>query len=338
MTTPTHAILDLDLYKYAAAHAGEKKSIVVTHKTEDWSKTYKTKTDFWGHYKKKAGGDLAEMNKERTSPWLPEEFDIQIIQTPEPIENVLHSAKLLVDGDLHITGAKTYEGYLGKGDSFRVELSTLMKYKGNREGEEAPPKPLALGAVTEYLHKKYKAEYVEHLEADDMCVIRAFGNPNAFAIIIDKDFWGCPINVYDIGQRDRGIVNCNKLGHLFKDDKGKVRGEGRLHFYFQCLSEDSIDNFKANCFSDVKWASMSAYNALKDCKTDKECWQVLVDCFKVLYPEPKVVIGWRGEPIEIDWLYVLQEMVNMGHMKRKVDEPLLNVKQILDKLGVQYNA
>lgn len=336
MDKPTHAVIDMDMYKYSAAHVGEKKSIIVTHKTEGWSEEYKNKTEFWGHHKKKAGGALALKNAERTSPWLPEEFDIQLVQTPEPIENVLHTAKLLVEGDLQVTGAKTYEAYLGKGESFRVGLSTLMKYKGNREGAEAPPKPLALDAVTEYLHKKFKCEYVSELEADDMCVIRAYRQPNSFVIIEDKDYWGTPINVYDVNQRSRGIVDCNKLGKLFIDAKKKVRGEGRMHLYYQVISEDTIDNYKANCFSDIEWASKSAFNTLVDCKSDKECFEAMVHTFKYLYPEPKIVTGWRGDEFEIDHMYVFQEMINMAHMKRTEDESLLDVKAICDRMGVAY--
>lgn len=333
MTTPTHAVLDLDMYKYSASYVGEKRTIEVTHKTEGWSKPYKSRTEFWGHWKKKASGDLAEMNKDRTSIWLPDEFDIRDIQTPEPIANVLHSAKLMVEGDLHITGSKSYEAYLGEGDSFRVGVSTLLKYKDR----DYSMRPLALDAVTEYLRTKFKAEVVRDTEADDFCVIAAFKQPDKFVIGEDKDYWGCPVNYYDVNRRERGIVNCNKLGHLFLDNKGDVRGEGRIHMYYQILSEDTVDNYKANCFSDVPWASKSAYNALKDCKTDKECFQVMVDCFKVLYPdEYKTVKGWRGNDIAIDWYYVMQEMFHMAHMKRTETEPLIILSDVLDKLGVQY--
>lgn len=293
---------------------------------------FKSRTEFWGHYKKKAGGFLATMNKERTSILLPEEFDIEDVRVAEPIANVLHTAKTMVEGDLYLSGAKSFEAYLGEGDSFRVGVSTLLKYKDR----DPSAKPLALDAVTEYLHNKFKAEMVRDIEADDMCNIAAYNNPNAFTIIEDKDYWGCPVNVYDINRRERGIVNCNKLGHLFLDNKGKVRGEGRIHFYFQVISEDTIDNYKANCFSEVKWAAKSAYNALVGCKTDKECFQVMVDTFKMLYPEPKMVIGWRGMPILIDWFYVMQEMIWMAHMKRTVDEPLLDVRDILDRMGIVY--
>lgn len=293
---------------------------------------FKSRTEFWGHHKKKAGGFLATMNQERTSILLPEEFDIEDVRVAEPIANVLHTAKTMVEGDLHLSGAKSFEAFLGEGESFRVGVSTLLKYKDR----DPSAKPLALDAVTEYLHSKFKAEIVRDIEADDMCNIAAYGNPNAYTIIEDKDYWGCPVNVYDINRRERGIVNCNKLGHLFLDAKGKVRGEGRIHFYYQVISEDTIDNYKANCFSDVKWAGKSAYNALVGCKTDKECFQVMVDTFKLLYPEPKVVMGWRGIPILIDWFYVMQEMIWMAHMKRTVDEPLLDVRDILDRIGVNY--
>lgn len=332
MSDPNHAVIDLDLYKYSAAHVGEKKSIVATHKTEGWSLPYKSRTEFWGHWKKRAGGALAEMNMTRDSIWLPDEFDIEDIRTPEPIANVLHTAKTMVEGDLYLTGAKSYEAYLGEGDSFRVGVSTLLKYKDR----DPSAKPLALDAVTEYLQNKFKAEMIRDIEADDMCVIAAYKQPNSFCIIEDKDYWGCPVNVYDINRRERGIVNCNKLGHLFLDAKGAVRGEGRIHFYYQVMSEDTIDNYKANCFSDVKWASKSAYHALVDCKTDKECFQAMVNTFKTLYPEPKMIVGWRGMPILIDWFYIMQEMMWMAHMKRAVDEPLLDVKDILDRMGVDY--
>ena len=331
MTEPNHAVLDLDLYKYAAAHVGEKKTIVAHHPT-GWSKEYKSRTEFWGHWKKKAGGDLAEINKTRDSIWLPDEFEIEDVRVPEPIANVLHTAKVMVEGDLYVTGAKTYEAYLGAGISFREGVSTLLKYKDRDPGA----KPLALDAVAEYLEKKFNAEVVRDIEADDMIVCVAYRQPHKFVIIEDKDAWGTPVNVYDINRRERGIVNCAKLGHLFLDAKGNVRGEGRIHMYYQMISEDTIDNYAANCFSDIKWASKSAYKALVGCTTDKECFEAMVNVFKMLYPEPKTVIGWRGEPIDIDWYYVMQEMFWMANMKKTIDEPLINLKTVLDKLGVEY--
>lgn len=330
---PTHAVIDLDAFKYSAAYVGEKRSIRVVHKTEDWSEEFKSRTAFYGHWKKKAGGALAEMNKKRDSPWSVDEFEIEDIRTPEPIQNVLHTAKVMVKDAIHDSGAKTYEAYMGKGDSFRVELSTLTKYKGDRDNLI---KPYHLDEVSNYLERLFKAEIITGIEADDMCVIRAFRQANSFVLGEDKDYWGSPVNFHDINRKHRGIVNCNQFGMLFRDDKKDVRGQGRMHLYYQIISEDAVDCYKANCHSDIEWGSISAYNALVDCKTDKEAFQAMVQTFKHLYPEPKTVTGWRGDAINIDWLYVMQEMFNMAHMKRFEDEELVDVKSVLDKMGVEY--
>jgi hypothetical protein len=87
--------------------------------------------------------------------------------------------------------------------------------------------------------------------------------------------------------------------------------------------------------SDLKWGDKSAYKALKDCKDDKELFQAAVDIFKKLYPEPKVVTGWRGNEIHINWLYVMQECFHMAHMHRWTSD-FVEMKDVLTKLEVIY--
>jgi len=328
MSKPTTAVIDLDLYKYHAAAAGEKRSVLVKNKITGKSREYKTRTEFYGDWRKKEGGALAKMNEQRDSPLTWEDYEYEDIQRPELIENVLHTAKTMVEKDLKLSGAKGFKAFLGEGESFRVGLSTLLQYKDR----DALLKPIALEEVTEYLRKKFKAEVVSGIECDDRVVMECYQQPKNFAMIEDKDFWGCPINVWDRNQQERGIVNCDKFGHLFLDDKGKVRGEGRIHLYFQIASEDTTDNYKANCFSDVKWAAKSAYKALVDCTIDEEAWQVLAETFKKLYPEPKIVKGWRGDELEIDWKYVLNEQFQMARMLR-FDGDNIHVDDVLTKMG-----
>ena len=332
MKIPTVGVLDLDLYKYHAAAAGETRSVLVTHKASGREKEYKTRTAFYGDWRKKNGGALAEINEGRTSPFSWDEFSYNDIQRPEPIENILHTAKMMVEKDLAASGAKSHKAFLGKGESFRVELSTLLKYKDR----EHLLKPLALDEVTDYLERKFKAEVVTSIECDDAVVMACYKKPSHFAIIEDKDFWGCPINVWDRNQQERGIVDCNKFGHLYLDDKGKVRGEGRMFFYYQVASQDDTDNYKANCFSDIKWGDKSAYKALVECKTDKEAWDKLKEVFLLLYPQEKTVLGWRNDPISITWDYVLNEMFMMARML-KVEGENINAYDVMDKLGVSYD-
>lgn len=324
---------DLDCIKYAAASVGEDRTVLITHKASGRTKTVGTRTEWYGHWKNKNGGILADINKNRTSPFAWDEFDYQDIQTAQPIENVLHSAKLMVEKAVEASKADSVNYYIGKGESFRVELSTLLKYKGQRQ---TMLRPLALDEVSDYLTRRFKAEVVEHYEVDDVVVINSYGSNNDFILGLDKDFYGSGSDFFNINKPEEGIIKTNCFGSLYKNSKGDVKGFGRMFKLFQVCSLDSSDNYAANCFSDVRWGEKSAYDALKDCKNDKELLQAAVDIFKHLYPEPKTVEGWRGDKFEIDWLYVMQECMNMAHLLRKKPQDFINIREVLDSLGVDY--
>lgn len=328
------AVIDADYIKYSAAGVGEKRSINVVHKSSGREQPFNNRTEFYGRGKKKDGGWLGELNKSRTSPFLLDEFEIIDVQTPEPIENVLHTAKSMFESCLKALETTKYVGFLGKGDSFRVERSTLLKYKGQRS---ALLKPLYLDDVTQYLYNKFKLEFVENLESDDMCIIEAYKKPDHVVVAVDKDMLGCPVLLYNPNQPELGIQNCNKLGSLWRNEKGEVKGIGRMFFYYQICCGDSSDNYAANCMSDLRWGDVSAYNSLQHVTTDKEAFEAIVDVFKKLYPEPKVVEGWRGNQIEVDWMYVASEMFDLARMLRWKEDVVV-FKDVLDKLGVKYGS
>lgn len=326
------AHVDLDFVKYGAASVGERRYIIVTHKTTGRSKEFDNRTQFYGRGKKKDGGWLAELNATRDSPFTVDEFDIEDKQeVSEPINNILHSAKQMVESAIKNSGATSYHTYIGKGEVFRVELSTLMKYKGNRE---SLVKPLLLDDIMEYLTKKYKPEVVTGIEVDDAVTIATWNKPDSFIIGVDKDYRGAGTRFYDVNSPEEGIIDCSGFGELWDTGK-KISGRGRLFKYFQVITQDTSDHYKANCFSDIKWADKSAFKVLKDCVDDKQAFQVMVETFKLLYPEPKVVQGWRGEDIMIDWHYVMQEMFNMAHMHRWEND-FIDIGKVIEKLGVEY--
>jgi len=341
----TTAIIDLDMVKYTLASVGEETSLKVTNKNTQVSKVFKNKTAFWGRKKKEFGGELGdwlsllEIEEERSKEDLLKLFDFEILQEQtEPLDHILHSCKVFIDKALKDIGAKKIVAFAGKGDSFRVELSTLKEYKGPRKGMV---KPLLLDKVTDYLVKKYKGEVVTGIEADDKLVWeyieRTQKGEKCVVIAEDKDMYGTPIKLYNPKRPSEGIINCNGFGELRIEGQApneKIKGHGRLFKYFQIISDDDVDNYKANCCSDVRWGAKSAYKALKDCTTDKEAWQVMVDVFKKLYPEPKEVEGWRGDQVGINWLYVMQEMVDMAHIHRKQDD-FIDVETTLKKLEIE---
>ena len=329
----TTAVLDIDFVKYAVASKGQNPYITAVHKQTGDEYKCKTRTEFWGHHTKKAGGILAELNKGKDSPMLPEEWNITDGYTLNPIENVLHSVKTKVKGVIEASGASKFVSFLGEGVSFREELSTLKKYK-----DRTAPKPHYLEDVTEYIKKKYKPTVVTGIEADDACVMEAYGKKDHFVVGSDKDYYSCPVNFYRVNQPQDGIVNCNVFGRLWRktDSKGKagdVTGVGRLHLYWQMAYGDDCDTYHAHAQSDVPWGEVNAYNRLVDCKNDKEAFQTLLDIYKELYPEPKTITTWNNKEVTIDHLTVAQEMMDMARMLRWEGDKVL-FTDVLDKLGI----
>lgn len=327
------AIIDADYIKYTAAAAGEQRSIVVTHKDtlEQWN--FKNRTEFWGTKKTKDGGELEKINTFRDSPYTWEEFVITDIQTADPIENVLHTAKLMYEGCYKALGTTKHKGYIGKGESFRVERSTILKYKQNRD---TLVKPLYLGDVEEYLVSKLKCEPVTYYENDDVVVMESYADPSCVVVGVDKDYYGQDCKFLNMNRIDEGVVNGSQFGKLWLSEKGDVRGIGRMFLYYQILSNDTSDNYAANSASDIKWAGKSAYKVLKDCTNDKEAFQVLKDSYLFLYPEKKQIIGWRGEPIEIDWKYVLVENFDLARMVR-FEGDIVDLDKVFMKAGIEWN-
>lgn len=332
MSEKLTAIIDLDMFLHHAANAGEKKTVIAKHKKTGWEKEFSNRTEIYGHWKKKQGGWIAELNKSREpeKQVSPDDFEYLDVQSPEPLENVLQIAKTMVEKAIKMSGASSYKAFMGKGDSFRVERSTLLKYKGNRENLLVPVYKLE---VAEYLQRKYKAEYVSEIESDDACTMAAYKQPNKFVLAEDKDFWSQPNKVFNVNSPERGIVDCDKFGSLWRDKEGKVRGEGRLHLLWQVASQDDSDNYKAHCFSDQPWGAVTAYEWLKDCKNDKEGFTKLKEIFQYLYPEPKEVQGWRGDNITISWDYVMDEMFDMARMHRFPND-FVRCSDVLKKMEI----
>ena len=333
------AHLDLDAFKYSLSSVGETRSIKVIHKTTGWEAEFKTRTEFWGHHKKKAGGWLAKINEKKITkgqePAVPEDFEIIDQQTlkNEPIANILHSVKQSVDAAVRQSGADTVFFYLGEGDSFRVEKSTILKYKGNRDNAQ---KPMLFDDVVDFMVKKYRPEIVTGYEVDDVITMRSYGHDNHFCICLDKDAYGSGSNVFNFTKPEEGIVETNNFGKLWIDSSGKtkkVRGYGTMFKLWQVCSLDDSDNYRANCASDTEWGEMSAYYALKDCENTAQLFQSATNIFKHLYPEPKIITGWRGDEIKIDWLYVFQECFDMAHMHRWEND-FVNVESVLKRLRI----
>lgn len=361
----TTVLFDYDPILYAAGSVGEKRTIKVVHRESGDEYEFDTRTQFYGHWKAKKGGWLAEYNANKETPRLPEEFDIIDIQTPEPIENCLQIVKTMIKSTCEAAGVSTYYGYSGRGTVFREDVSTILKYKGNRDNAL---RPVHLDALKEYLIKYHACEIVEVIEADDACSIDSYDawkrwsktksdDDKLILAFVDKDYLQCAGHLLNTNTMD-GVCSYDGFGWLKLiekvNSKGKteteVKGRGRLWLYQQVLSGDDSDNYCANSATDMKWGEKKAYSLLKDCKNDKEAFEALVKGYKMLYPSRKKIIGWRGyedskrtilKPnaqdfeIEIDWLSMLQENFTLARMLRSKDDKV-DVKTVLDNLKIEY--
>lgn len=314
------AVFDLDVIIYKCGFAGESRVIEAKCIPTGEEFSFKNRTEMWGRGKK-IGGWLEQYNLDREAKGLPlltkEDFEITDVQLAEPIENVLHSVKTMISSAIKTLGASGMVGYIGgsKVPLKRWERSTLLEYKGNRKDALSP---IYKQDIINYLISKYGARVVDDgHEADDWVVFHAYQKDNCVVVTTDKDSLGTPVLTYNLDQPEMGVVNGNCFGHLsWNPDKNKFEGHGRKFFYAQWLYGDDVDNYRANCMSEVKWGEKSAYESLKDCRNDKECFEVAREVYKKLYPEPIEVVGWRGDKIVIDWLYVAREIFDLARMKR----------------------
>lgn len=332
----TVLVFDFDYLKYQIGSACEKRSVEVIHKPTSRVKNFDNRTMFYGHWKAKSGGWLAETNlsrmQEGKTPFSLDEFEFVDKQVAEPIEFALSSVKNHIKNVVDALDATSYYGYIGKGDSWRVEASTIVKYKGSRA---SLLKPIHLEEIEKYIITSHKGKIIRGLETDDQVVIDCTEDPSKILVGIEKDYFGCNLNYYIHGQMQEP-QQISGFGKLYLNNKGTVKGDGYLWWLHQVCSGDDSDEYWANsACPEKKWGDKSSYKALVNCKNEKEAWEAAIAVYKKLYPEPRLITGWRGNRFEVDWKYVMNENCVMSKMMTSGDYKF-NLDEELDKYGVTY--
>lgn len=331
-------VQDADGCIYSCGFVGEDRSILAVEKKTGDEHRFKNRTQLWGRKKNTIEGWLAEHNQQLSEPLTKDDFEIFDVQEPKPVSHVLQTVKTYIENLKRVTKADSMILYHGVGDSFRVQESTILKYKSGRENAI---RPIHKDEIIQYLQRQYGSIPCIGLEADDWCTITG-SKKNHFAISSDKDARGTHCLVYNPKTPELGIQDCRGLGSLWVEEKvskttglkyREVKGIGRKFFYHQVNFADPIDTYFANSASELEWGEMSSYNSLKDCETDVECLKAITETYKYLYPSKKSITGWRSDEFEIDWKYVLSENWTMARMLRTPDEKL-NAQDVLEKFNL----
>lgn len=325
-------VIDGDILAYRCAAANEKRSVKAVHNETAEMLTFDTATNF----KEWAGEDAKD-------------YTLTPHQEAEPISYALHAMKQVIERIVDACNVDGYHIVVSGKDNFRLELPLPTRYKDNRKENI---KPLQLQECRDYLISRHSAEISEGVEADDVLVAYAVqGYKNGEYIVqasLDKDAKHGPGWLYDWTTMEKpeliegfGELTCTLRETGKKKANGDpvtekiIKGKGRAFLWYQILYGDAIDAYKPCELAKVKFGEVGAYDLLKNATNDREAVQVLVDKYKLWYPEPVTYRCWKGDLHTKDWLDIMQMYADCAFMRRWEGDRL-DMKKLIDKLGVAY--
>lgn len=352
-------VLDLDQTCFVSAAGSEKRTIKATHKASGREKTFKNRTEFYGAQRKVVGGWLKDQNMNMEAkakaagrdfvPWGRDDFTIEDIQTPEPVEYCLHLLKMKINSIFeHLEMPDNVGlGVLGGSGNFRLMLPAPEIYKGNREDTL---RPLLLQETRDYVQRRYNARVIDNMEADDYLSILAFegwehyqktGKFNRIVVSFDKDQKGTPGLLFDSMRDNEERTWKHPIPMIIDDSMGgiwmegsKVKGWGKKFFGYQMLCGDSSDNIKPYQSFDVgRFGDTAAFNLIGHLTDEKEMWVVIVDQYKKWFPDGVKFTSWDGTQKEMSagqWASIIFQMV---YMKRTPNDRTTLTSE-LKRLGV----
>lgn len=309
-------IYDGDILAFRASAVAEERSVLATHIPTGKEKVFKNKTE------------LKDSLKSKGKEYKPEDFDFKDIQEPLPESvafKIMKNKILQTNSDLF---ADEYVITLSGKSNFRDLLPLPTKYKDNRTGI----RPLHLKACKEHLWKKFNSRVAMHEEADDVQIYTAYEyykqGYTPIVATIDKDanaYSG--ISLYDFtteGSEVRLIPDGpGYLEVIQKDKTKKVKGLGLAWYCFQSLVGDKTDTIYPYELANVKgFGEISAYNILKDCKTEQDLLLAVLNTYKEWYPDKFLYKDWQGNEHEADYLSVMQMYHKCIRMKETKDDTL----------------
>ena len=343
MTEEVIGILDADSIAYKAAAANEVKSIKSKHITKGVIEEWKNRTEFKKY--------LA------TTDHTIDMYEITDHAEPKHISYAKSTVTSMIQKAQNHMRANRLEIYISGKDNFRdfillpqvyvqnnATQSTIGgRYKSNRDGTARPE---LLAALRQWMIDDLGAVVVDGMEVDDMSSIRAYEGSKAGQKVIqytgDKDACGCHGWLQN-PDKDDAPKFITGLGSIYKDEKSKVRGSGRMFLYYQILAGDKVDGYRPVDILDIKtqragggkvqYGDIAALNTLKDCKTDKECWEAIYNQYKTWYAEPVTYIAYNDISYTKDAIEIMQLYVDCAFMKRW-KEDRIDVTQVLKRLEI----
>lgn len=344
-------LLDADTPVFKAAKSVQQDFIIVTRKSDGATKRYPNKTTFWGHHKKKEGGELAKNNLIRIErglePNKPEDYEVEECAelVPEIEDHVAAGVEQFDRFIGKIKGLNLADDYrlgIGGSGNFRYEIAQQLPYKGTRKD-----KPLLFLEIKEAIIKKYRSKVVvvDDEEVDDWCSIKGYENYKHF---LKTGKWK-----YVLGFLDKDIKQVISPQFNFDDQFPEViiptAFDAAKCFASQCLSGDlSTDNILGlpNFTKEIQEkyslggtrgiGKATALKYLEGCETVKDLFERVVEAYKSYYgTEKQELVSHTGQCLMWDYLDFLQDSAQLLYLRREEGE-MYHICTTLDKLGIGY--
>lgn len=267
--------------------------------------------------------------------------------TTDELDAVKYSVNHMIQEVINSCNAGSWTLYLTGSGNYRAEIATRRKYKAGRS-----ERPVLYKFIRDYMVDELGALMIEGMEADDALSIASWDElrrirksegcspeeacrkSKVILASIDKDLKQVPGWFYNIswmGEYPPMLVL--PFGHLYWIDGpkgGKADFSGLMGLYFQMLIGDTVDAIPG---CDGVGPS-KAYNILKDCTTEGELYEAVLDTYREKMGDVVSYIHWTdlvdpdipitkcestpwAKPVEVTVEEYLQEQANLLFMLRK---------------------
>lgn len=174
----------------------------------------------------------------------------------------------------------------------RSEVKSVKRYQDNRAGKAKPP---LLEATRDAVAQPGVFDPDEGVtilrsmqwEADDGMMMDAYSITDAIVLSPDKDLRIVPCKWYDMHTGVTDVIKDRYGWVAYDENKGKVLGHGTAFFWAQMLMGDTADNVKGlEKLYGKLCGPAAAFRTLKDCKTEAEAANTVIDAFRFSAQNP----------------------------------------------------
>ena len=238
------------------------------------------------------------------------------------LDMMKYNVKASLEDTARMVGATSYVAHLtpaGSDKGGRTEQAMLKPYQANRKSKA---KPEHLETIRQYIAEECNGMVHLHQEADDgMATANYDAEDRNLSVIVsrDKDLRMCEGLQWDF--KEELVVDVEGYGDIWIDTSTKTKkviGLGTAFFWAQLLMGDPADNISGlpTDPDGKKVGPMAAYEYLKYCTDDYQCFQVV----KYLYANSTTDYVNHRNGSEVRWQHALLSEMKLLWMRRATDD------------------